>query len=435
MFSWLYPILLTAAAIVYLPKLLYDIAFKKKYRHSLLQRLGIGLPSLPRGPVIWLHAVSMGETRAAAPLARLLSEKHPGYQLIVSSVTETGHAEARRLLPTAAAHLFLPFDLPWLLKPLLAAVDIKMVIFSESDLWPGFMALCRSKGASLVLVNGKLSERSLRRFLWCPPLRRQITGLLDLCCVQNSIYASRFQQLGVASDLLKITGNLKFDISNGEEGGSTLPFPLPLSPASPLVVAGSTHRGEEKAIIEALAPLWKTVPDLRVVIVPRHPDRFDEVWDLLQQQPEPALRYSQSNKQQETKEWRLLLFDTMGLLPTLYPHASVAIVGGSFVTDVGGHNIIEPCLAGTPVLFGPSMYTQEEMVDLVTTYKAGLQVKNTSQLTTTLQEWLTAPSQLCQLRRQCILLKHTVRGSTADTYHHLSALLTRSSCLQTSSYT
>jgi 3-deoxy-D-manno-octulosonic-acid transferase len=420
MFPLIYSAALTTLGIVYTPKMLYDMGWQKKYRHSLMQRLGMHWPRLPQGPVIWLHAVSVGETRAIAALAALLAERHPTYSLIVSSMTETGHAEARRLIPQAAAHVFLPLDWKCILYPMLRELDLRLLVISEGDLWWRFMDLCHRQGATIALVNGKLSERSLRRLLWCGPLRRRVCALLDICCVQNATYADRFIQLGVAAGRIHVSGNLKFDPAEKYHTDPSLHAKLALpEPAPPLLVAGSTHEGEEAILLATLAALWHKHPTLRLVLAPRHPERFDAVADLLQHKNIAFCRWSQGCQ----PEWRVLLIDAMGILPNLYPLAHIAIVGGSFVPGIGGHNIIEPCLTHTPVLFGPHMSTQSEMVTLVQTHHTGQQITDPSQLTAIIDDWLSNPSILASYSARCQTLIQAISGTTERTYQHLHCTL------------
>jgi 3-deoxy-D-manno-octulosonic-acid transferase len=421
MFTWIYSILLTIAGCLYLPKLLYQRFFYGKYRNSLRQRMGLDWPELPQKPVIWLHAVSVGETKAIATLAAELHTLQPHYPLIVSSITETGHAEAKRLIPQAKVHVFLPFDLPWLVRPLLRTLDIRLLVISENDLWPAFMEACKSRGAHISLVNGKMSERSLNRLLWCSPLRKHFTGLLDSCCVQNDIYAQRFAKLGVSIQNLNVTGNLKYDANICHHVPPAIYVHLGWGDAkkAQFITAGSTHAGEEEIVLDLMHTIWKTYPQLQLLLAPRHPERFNAVASLLERQNIPFMRWSEGYQ----APWQVALIDTIGVLPQLYAASSIAIVGGSMIKGVGGHNIIEPCLAGTPVIFGPYMQQQSEMVDIVSAYGAGQQIVDGKELAELSMAWLSEPAALEQLQTGCHQLSSEVRGSTAKTYSHIEHFL------------
>lgn len=415
----LYALLLILGALAYLPRILYGVCWQGKYRRSFFNRLGLGWPDLGGKPLVWVHAVSLGEMRAVAPLAKMLAAQHPAMGLVISTVTETGYGAARELIPEAQAHLFFPLDLPWLWRRLLKNTQLKGVILAEGDLWWGFLAAAKEKGAFVAIVNGKMSERSLRRWRYCPWLRRELASHIDLCLIQNDSYLKRFRLYGIPRERIHIAGNLKFD---GAPKVAALPPPL-LEYPYPLLVLGSTHYPEEKELLKALLPLWNLSPSLLVAVAPRHPHRYNEVGRLLDQIGLPWQRLSTLGL--EAPLPAVLLIDTMGLLPALYLRAILAIVGGSFTPEVGGHNIMEPCLVGTPVLFGPYMQAQEEMVALVAAYRCGAQLKSAEELTSLVKEWLGDKSRLLELREGCAALKASVGGAIARSYAYLSPLITK----------
>lgn len=377
-----------------LPKFLFQLIFQGKYRKSVMQRLGKGIRK-PEGksPVIWLHAVSVGETRAAIALARRMKEEFKNSYLVVSSVTETGHAEAKRALPFADNHIYLPFDLPFLVNRAVCRVKPDLVILTEGDLWFNFLRAARRQGAKLFIVSAKMSERSAERYARFKTLSKTLFSLFELICVQNEHQRSLFVKAGAPPEVLKITGNLKFDetaIYLSDEEKRRWREELGLDSAHPTIVVGSTHAPEEKAILDAFHGVWKKFPACQLVIAPRHPERFGEVVDLLKERAIPYRTYSERKEQKGVKQ--VVLIDAMGLLRCCYQLADLAIVAGSYTAKVGGHNVLEPCLYGIPVLFGPHMQSQRELRQLVLEAEAGLEV-SLNDLERKVLELLEAPHQ------------------------------------------
>lgn len=373
----MYTFALCLLAILSFPRLAYAYCFKKKYTKSLTARLGKqACPSFAsKNGSIWIHAVSVGETRAVAPLVRLIKEHYPTLPIVITSVTETGHAEAKRSIPEAAAHLYMPFDFQCLVKPLLKAISPGIVILTESDFWWNFLSLSKQAGAALVLVNGKLSARSAERFRSVPFFSKPLFSFLDKACVQNALYQSRFVQAGLLPEKLLVTGNIKFDDASSAESGQLLEGfkkKLGIVDGDLVLTLGSTHFPEEKTLLRAIRPLWEQEPRLKVLIVPRHPERFKEVALLLKDEPVPSMIFS--NHAESRGKERLILIDQMGLLRGCYQLSALAFVGGSLFPGVGGHNILEPCVFGVPVLFGPCMEAQQELASLVLEAGAGFQI-------------------------------------------------------------
>jgi 3-deoxy-D-manno-octulosonic-acid transferase len=425
----LYTLSLSLIAFMATPRLLYNFFAKKKYRNSLSYRLGLKAQNIEkiRPLSIWIHAVSVGETKAVAKLAKELKQTFGNdCQLVISTVTETGHAEAQRSLPFADHHIYLPFDLIPCIKPLVKKISPDLVVLCESDFWYNFLRLSKEQGAKIVLVNGKLSERSLNRFKWIPLFANPLFDLIDKLCIQNTLYLNRFKELGIAPSKMVSTGNLKFD----EEYPFLSPQEL-LSQKKRLnidsddivICAGSTHETEEALILNALAPLWNKFK-IKLFLVPRHPERFNSVAELLEKEKIPYIRWTEitDSTTEEQKQNRVILVDTMGVLRPCYQLCDIAIIGGSFVKHVGGHNILEPCWYGKPVLYGPNMYTQSELVDLMNEYGAGLQIKD-EDLTTTLTQWCQNPSERDSIGAKGELLITSVKGSVKRTFSALEPIL------------
>lgn len=322
----------------------------------------------PKGrPVIWIHGVSVGEIKSAQPLYRALRLEHPDAFFLITTTTTTGQAEARRSHPDADAICYLPIDFPWLVMRWVKRLQPQLFLLLESDFWPFLLRAVQKQGGKNVLVSGKMSAKSSRRFLCFSYLSRKLFSYFDLLCVQNQEHYDRFRPL--VSDLarLQITGNLKLDIC--QQTVDTAVWRKIIDPNPCSIAISCTHAGEELSLLQALY----SIPELFFFLAPRHPERFEEVAQLLHSHQIPFRRFSQLETQARGKE-RILLMDTMGQLPICYTLSCLAIIGGSFV-PIGGHNILEPCLYGVPVLFGPHMDTQTELVSKVLRARAGLQVE------------------------------------------------------------
>jgi 3-deoxy-D-manno-octulosonic-acid transferase len=416
--NFIYDFLLICLAMVSLPTLLYQWIFHKKYRQSLPQRLGIGFPKIEKGEkkLIWVHAVSLGETKAVSTIVKRIRKNHPDALVVTSSVTETGFAEAKKNMPDADYHVFLPLDFLWIVRPIIDQVKPDIVILCETDFWFNFLQRCKKQGADIFLVNGKLSKRSLQKYKKFSWFSDRLFTMIDLFCVQSEHYQERFLDLGINKEKLIITGNIKFDSSYPAMTLQELnewKKKLGIPEDNLVLVAGSTHNPEEKMILDALEEVWKKIPNITLVLVPRHPERFDEVAALLDKKGILYNRFAQIHKKKEGA--KIILMDAMGLLRQCYQLADIAIVAGSYTTKVGGHNIIEPAAYGVPVIYGPYMHTQPELVELVQRYQAGLQV-NCEQLVAHLTTLFNDPSEREKIGKSGTLMIQELQGAADKTY-------------------
>ena len=415
MFSIFYDFLLLVLALLALPKLLWQWFVLGKYRESLRAKLGIALPSFsPKAgqEVIWIHAVSMGETRAVIPLFRMIREAYPDAAIVLSTTTETGNAEAKRSMPEADAHFFLPLDFSWIIRRLFDRIRPTTLILCESDFWYHLLSTAKKRNVNLALVNGKISERSCKRFQKFPFFSRRIFSNFDTLCVQNELYRDRFIAMGVPPEKLFVTGNLKFDSSVKKMDQAGLRDILRIAPTDRVLVIGSTHAKEEDWLLSAIALVWEKIPNLKVLLVPRHPERFGEVFQLIKERGIPCSRFS------DMSDEKLLLIDTMGMLNQCYQLADVAVVGGSFVSHVGGHNIFEPVLLGVPVFFGPHMQGQPELKELILNAHAGRQLQ-IDELPGALIEILDNRAVHSQYAAACNRLSASIHGASKRTFEHI----------------
>lgn len=421
-FSFFYNCILLLVFLCALPRLLYMRVRYGKYRQSLGQRLGFGYPSINKGErqLIWIHAVSVGEVKAVAALAKMLKGKLGNPLLLMTTTTETGQAEARRSVPEADFYFYLPFDFSWIIKPIVRKFKPDVVILTESDFWYHFLQVSKEIGAKVFLVNGKLSERSAKRFKWVPWFTSRLFNLFDCLCLQGDVYKRRFEALGIQPEKLFVTGNMKFDSHYPQLSSvelDQLMQRMGVTKGQPTLVIGSTHAPEEELFIPVLVELWKRIPQLKVLLVPRHPERFDAVAKLLD-----AHQISFSRDSQHNPIKPLILVDAMGVLRTCYQLATVAVVAGSFTPVVGGHHILEPCWYGVPVVFGPYMHSQPDMVDLALEYKVGLQVQE-GELFESLLHLFSDPSYRDGMSRSGIKLSQDIKGATERTFERISLIL------------
>ena len=352
---FLYSILLGIGVIALLPRFLLDAARHGKYAAGLGERAG-SLPKLDAGgrPVVWLHCVSVGEAQAARPLARALLEGYPGHALVVSTTTLTGQRVAREAFKGQAARVFyFPFDWAWSVRRALRAVNPSVVLMMETELWPRFFRECGRRGVSVALVNGRISEKSFGRYRLVRPFIRRVLSDLSLAAAQTEGDAARLSALGLAPERTRVTGNVKFDI----EETPALPLTEELrrrfriDGARPLVVSASTHAPEERVLLEAFRLLNSGARRARMLVAPRHPERFGEVASLIEASGLSWARRTDGPRESD-EGCEVILLDSIGELRAVYPLAEVVFVGGS-VAPVGGHNVLEPALDARAVVVGP----------------------------------------------------------------------------------
>jgi 3-deoxy-D-manno-octulosonic-acid transferase len=417
LFGFLYAIGLHVYACASLPKIFLN---PKKYRGNFLRRLGFSFPKIEKGDrqLIWVHAVSLGETKAILPLIqRLKSEESPPL-ILLSTSTQTGFEEGRKHDRIVDYHVFLPFDFSYVIRPIVKQVAPDVLLLTETDFWYNFQDAAKKLGAKILLINGKISERSFNRLAKFPFLARRLLSPLDHFFVQGEVYRKRFAELSVAPSRLSVTGNIKLDSSINLIDISQFKQQLKLD-LQPVLTLGSTHDPEEKIWCAALKKIWQEFPHLKVLLVPRHPERFDTVAKYLENEKIPFSRLSQKGTFQTSS---ILLVDAMGILRSCYQISTLTFVGGSLTPKVGGHNILEPSFYGKPVLFGPYMYSQPDLLELAKNFHAGLQITEET-LVPTVQKLLKAPELASQIGRNGEQLINTSRGALEKTFSSLIHLL------------
>jgi 3-deoxy-D-manno-octulosonic-acid transferase len=361
----LYSILLGVGFVLALPWFLWKGRRTGKYLRTFRERMG-RLPvylNVDGERSIWIHAVSVGEALAARPLVSALRGRLPGHRLFLSTTTVTGNAVAARGARELDGLFYAPFDWPHPVRRALSVLNPALVVLVETELWPNLIHEARRRGTRVAVVNGRISDRSFGRYQLIRPFLRRVLAEIDLFLMQGEAHAERIQALGAPGDRVRVTGSLKFD---AVEPGRTPERLARLvegrpGPRGPLWIAGSTVGGEEELVLRAFHEVRERVSDARLMIVPRHPERFDAVPPLVEAAGFRCRRRSTLDPD-VWAEGEVLLLDTLGELAQLYPLASVVFVGGSLV-PAGGHNILEPAVAGRAILVGPYMENFREITD------------------------------------------------------------------------
>ena len=386
---FLYSLCFTFAFILALPYFLVRGIWQKKYFSNFLQRLG--WLSLPGGRLeggIWIHAVSVGEVLAVIPLIRALQVRWPKRPLFVSTATQTGQALAKSRIGNSAIPLYFPFDWRFSVRRVLARIRPEAVLIAETEIWPNFLRECSLYGIPIVLVNGRISGRSTRRYGWIRPFIRKTLGYFSALCMQTEMDRQRVLSLGAPPNRTEVCGNLKFDlkpageVSQLEERYRNL---LCLPEDALVVVAGSTMKHEEEHVLFAFDRLKRQHPAATLILAPRHPERFKEVEQLLASRPATYSRRSALGEHHSATPVDIWLLDSMGELGATYAVADIVFVGGSLVPR-GGHNILEPALFKKPILFGPYMDNFKEVASCFLSQQAAIQVRSPAELTTRLLE-------------------------------------------------
>ena len=324
------------------------------YSKRIGERFAVGLPAFRAGG-IWVHAVSVGESIAAAPMVRELQARYPQLPITVTCMTPTGSERVRALFGDSVQHCYLPYDLPWAAARLLDRLQPKLAVVMETELWPNHIHACARRSIPVVLANARLSERSARGYARFAGLTAPMLAELSLIAAQTNIEAERFRQLGARSDAVQVTGSIKFDLNIDptlSERAAQLRQQWSAQ-SRPVWIAASTHTGEDEIILAAHRQLLDHHPEALLILVPRHPERFGSVAELCRRQGFTTVR--RSLDEAPAPATQVLLGDTMGELLFLFALADVAFVGGSLV-PTGGHNLLEPAALGKPVLTGPHLF-------------------------------------------------------------------------------
>ena len=357
-----YNVLLFIAAFFLIPFLMVKIVFAGKYRKSIGPKFGL----IPRrvfeemkgSPRIWVHAVSVGEVTAAAPIVSSLREIYPEACIVLSTSTETGQEMARRLVTDATSYIYYPFDIPPVVRKIIDGVNPDIFVLVETEIWPNFIRICSERGIKIAMVNGRISPRSFRRYRKTRFFWKRIMNMIGTIGAISAIDASRLGVLGVESSKIHVMGNAKYDsLAAGADDflRDEMAVKLDISPGAKVFVAGSTHEGEDDVVLKVYRGLLERYPDMLMIIVPRHPERSNAVLSLAKDEGfDDCITMTEINRGERRAGRRIIIIDVIGELFKAYSLATMVFCGGSLVPR-GGQNILEPAAWGKVVLYGPSM--------------------------------------------------------------------------------
>ena len=395
----LYNITALAGFLFLAPYYAFKILVAGKYRQSIRQKLGVipdeTISALKGHPRIWIHAVSVGEVTAAAPIVAALRGKLPLAEIVLSTGTETGQAMARKLIPQATAFMYFPLDLFPVVKKVIDRIAPDIVVLTETELWPNFLRHCMKRRIPAVMVNGRISPRSFRRysrtsFFW----KRVLESVLEIGVI-SAVDRDRILAIGAPASKVRVMGNAKYDSLASRVSGeawSRKAAQMKMAPDARVFVAGSTHEGEEAVVLEVYRALQQQWPGLRLIVVPRHPERAKAVRDLVTAQGLSGILMTEILAGGPPDQG-VVVVDVIGELFSLYSLASVVYCGGSLVAK-GGQNILEPAAWGKVVFYGPSMEDFLDEKALLEEAGAGIPVRNAAELLEGMKTLLSDPAEL-----------------------------------------
>ncbi|MEQ1575345.1 MAG: 3-deoxy-D-manno-octulosonic acid transferase [Vicinamibacterales bacterium] len=423
----LYSIVSLLVLLAALPYFLYEALRHKKYIGSLGQRLGY-LPvsfNLDGDESIWVHAVSVGEVLAARPLIAELRERYPHLRLFLSTTTLSGQQLARRNLSDVDGVFYFPFDWAFTVRRTMDLAKPRLFVMMETEIWPNVLHECRRRGVKTVVVNGRISHRSYPRYRLVKPFFRRVLADVDRFCVQGEETARRLIGLGADPSRITITGSLKFDSLNvsptPNRGPERVLRFFRISANRPVIVAGSTLKGEEAAVIRAFNRVRQKGGNALLILAARHPERFGEVERLCRHEGLATIRRSELPIDAEPRADAVIL-DTIGELAQIYQIATAVFVGGSLV-PAGGHNILEPALFGKPIMFGPHMENFGEIADEFLANGAAIQVTTQRELEEAMVALMDDPVRRARLGAAARALVDANRGAKDKTLAVITSLL------------
>jgi len=436
MILFFYNLALLGAIVGGSPWWLWRMATTQKYREGIRERLGRVPKTIldrdqarrdrnePDLPLIWLHAVSVGEVLAIGRLVAELDRDFPSHRVMISTTTRTGQALARERFG-AGRVFYCPLDLPWAVRAYLNALQPKLFILAETEFWPNLLNGCFRRNIPVAVVNARISDRSWPRYKMLQRLWRPILGRISRVLAQTETDAARLRALGCRPEVVSVAGNLKFDVRVTEEAEATKLLKA-LAPPSRFLVAGSTLDGEEAALIAARTILAATDPALVIILAPRHPERFESVAALLEASGVPWVRRSAwktqpSENLKPPRGIQFVLLDTIGELASVYSIASVALVGGS-VAPAGGHNPLEPAQFGVPIVMGPHYANFRTITDDLLAHQA-IRIATKEELAQALAGLLANPAEAKAMGERARQVFEQQAGATGRCVEAIRGLL------------
>jgi len=379
----------------------------RTYLDRLWQRFGFGFPIIER--CIWIHAVSVGEVQASIPLIRVLRERFPQRHILVTTVTPTGAARLKAVFGDTVHHAYNPFEFPHAVNNFFTAVNPDVALIIETEIWPNLYRGCGIRNVPLVLASARISPRSVPGYGHLLPLIRETLSHGIIIAAQSQSDAERFLALGASSDRTRITGNIKFDLElppQIQQQGAA--FRSETIGERPAWIAASTHDGEERQVLAAHRVLLEQIPNLLLILVPRHPERFSDVRELVEKSGFSVV--SRTENRVCPPDVAVFLGDTMGEVPLFYAACDIAFVGGSLI-PVGGHNLLEPAAQGLPMLTGPHVFNTQDIADMFVARDACHMVQNKEELAASIADLFANPDKAHELGQKGLALLEENRGA------------------------
>ena len=412
----LYSLLLTLLLPLILTRLFIKGSSDNRYRRNIGDRLG--QITRPLGTIdVWIHAVSVGEVNAAVPLVTAFRKIHSRCRILITTTTPTGLDQVTAHLGDRVVHCYLPFDHPFFIARFLRTISPRLLIIMERELWPNIIHGCHKRSIPVVIANARLSQRSCNRYAYVLPLMRPALAIVSAVAAQTEADRSRLMTLGAHPDHILTTGNIKYDVTVSAKTMDTAQsMRQDWGRHRLIIVAGSTHEGEEAVLLDIFDPLREHYPGLLLILAPRHPERFDAVFQLVKNRGFKTHRHGAGSTVVPPAA-EVHLRDTMGELPLLYAAADIAIVGGSLIEikGIGGHNLLEPCAVATPVLFGRYISDFLEISHNIVERAAGIQVHDSNDLRDTLKKLLNDAALRNRMGANGIQVIKENRGATQRT--------------------
>ena len=417
------------AAAVLSPVVVYRMIRRNRYRTGWGQRFGKISRKNPTKKCIWLHAVSVGEVNATKTIVKELENRFPDFEIVISTITDTGFARATALFGQRLQVFYFPLDFSWIVTRAFRNVCPSLCLLVELEVWPNFVQIARQLNVPVVVVNGRISDKSFAAYKKISPIAEKIFRNISLVLAQTDQYARRFAQIGCPDERIIVTGSLKYDtaqVTNKVEGCDALAAELNIEKEK-LWVAGGTGNDEERIILNVFQRLQQQerFEDLRLVIVPRKPERFNEVAQLIRQEGFPSIRYSRVKQQErppKTDSRTVILGDTMGDLRKFYSLASIIFVGRSLV-PMGGSDMAEAAALGKPTLFGPHTFNFKQTVDALLADEGAVMVKDKQELFEAMQKCLLEPTFAARIGRNGRAVIKKNQGATKKTIDQIAKLL------------
>ncbi|MCI7110741.1 MAG: 3-deoxy-D-manno-octulosonic acid transferase [Megasphaera elsdenii] len=428
---WLYNILLLIYWATLIPMLIYRLIREEGFYQRIKQSIGF-LPEELKDKIsnrhaIWVHAASVGEIVAASPIVREMRKTHPDEVIIVSVVTATGFRMAHQIIKGADGILYFPLDLPYLTNRILTIVNPQAIVLVETEIWPNFLRIAADKHIPVMMMNGRISQRSAVRYRMITFFTRRVLSTIRMFCMQSRIDAQYIIDIGADPNKVIVTGNTKYDQTYGivtEEEKKRFLHELGFAEGtSPIMIAGSTHKGENGSVYKAFVKIRDHFPDAKLIIAPRYIYQADLIADEGLKHGVIMVKRSDMKAGKPVKaDYDGVILDTIGELGRVYSLGDLIFVGGS-LAHIGGHNILEPAAHGKPIVVGPNMFNFVEIFDLLSSRGACVMVKNEKEFIDTCLDILIHPDRAEAMKRSCIEVVQENQGATRKNLEQLQQML------------